>query len=107
MVLELHKARHMTPIVMKKLRDLQDIKRCGKLLRKYAEKESISDLNKPDLHWMFTMLGLPIPKEYYRPWNNEERQRLNFLEDENGPLKADHFAQSCKIQKFDKEKEVT
>ena len=53
------------------------------------------------------MLGLPIPKEYYRPWNNEERQRLNLLEDENGPLKADHFAQSCKIQKFDKEKEVT
>ena len=79
-MVKLHKRRHITPIVERELRDMQLFKRCGNLLREYAEKESISDLNTPDIHWLFTTLGLPIPKDYYRPWNNEERQRLNFLE---------------------------
>ena len=84
---------------------MQLFKRCGKLLNEYAKKESISDLNTPDIHWTFTMLGRPIPKDYYRPCNNEERQRLTFMEDDYGRLKEEHFCQVCKIQKFDKERE--
>ena len=39
-----------------RLRDTQLFLRCGKLLKEYAKKESISDLNTPDLHWVFTKL---------------------------------------------------
>ena len=90
-----------------KLRDMQQFKKCGKLLHEYAKKESISDLNTPDIHWLFTMLGLPIPKDYYRPWNNEERQRLTLLEDEYDWLKHDHFEKANKLQKIGIERKET
>ncbi len=67
LVLKQYKRRHITPIVEKRLQDLQLFRRCGNLLLKYAEKESISDLNTPDIHWVFSKLGLAIPKDYYSP----------------------------------------